>query len=260
LDSDQFDIEEGFSRISSNWKWLIIGGVAGAIGGLIFSLLFPPRYEAVSAIAINIDYGRTEIFELVVEDRILDRVWQLAVSDETYLETKSYLEATVGQTDSWATVGELKDHTRLDARLSRWEFIGIEENPTIAMEISNAWLTIFHTRLDEAYDHAWNAVTLQGANFDVSCVELQAGAVEEFFWKCISIDPEMLEDVADQLRVEIEASHGILPFLSFEPVQEASVPDRAVLWPRGLITFSGSAVGFILGLAYVLTRPKTEVQ
>ena len=244
--------------MSSSWRWLIVAGLAGAIVGLVFSLLFPARYEAISAIAINIDYGRTEIFELVVEDRILDRIWQLAVSDETYLETKSILDASVGRLDAWATIDHLRKHTRLDARLSRWEFIGIEENPTIAKEISNAWSTTFHKRLDEAYDHAWRAVTLQGVTFDVSCVELLTGVEGEYFWQCISLGPDITEDDADQLRAEIEASHGILPLLSYEHIQEASVPDRAVLWPRGLMIFSGGVIGFIIGLIYVLTRSKAH--
>jgi capsular polysaccharide biosynthesis protein len=68
---------EALNRLLQRWHVVLLGAVIGAVFGSAFSLLVPPHYEAVAAFAVSIEYGRTKPLELVVEDRVLDRVWQL---------------------------------------------------------------------------------------------------------------------------------------------------------------------------------------
>ena len=239
LPAETFQLSDPFQRIIKGWIWPVVFGVIGVIAGLGFSLLIPARYEAASSFAVSVIYGVTENLELVVEDRVLDRVWQLAISDETMRQTKELLQASSGAKQAWGTIDSLRQHTRLDARLSRWELIGIHPDPSIAVEIANAWRTVTLGRLDLAYEHAWNAYSIQGVAFDVECVKLLTEESSLNLWTCVNS----------------VASQGLLPILEYEPVQLATSPDSPVLWPRGLLTFFGGSLGFIIGLSLLLFKP-----
>jgi len=255
LQSDSFNISDPLKRILDNWIWLLTFAVLGVIGGLIFSLLFPPRYEAGASFAVNIVYGITEDLELVVEDRILDRIWQLAISDDTFQETKKLLDKSIGEFEEWDSIESLRRHTRLDARLSRWELLGIHTDPSIAVAIANTWRGVTLDRLDEAYKHAWNAYSIPGVGFDAKCVQLLEGESSSQLWTCVTTGPGVSPENIQLLRDELEASQGIVPFIQYEPIQLATTPESPVLWPRGLMMFFSGAIGLIVGVLLMLFKP-----
>ncbi len=255
LQPESFDISDPLNRFLNNWIWLLASAVLGVIVGLIFSMFFPARYEAGSSFAVNIVYGVVDQLELVVEDRVLDRVWQLATSDETFHEAKAILDGTVGTLDEWNSVETLRKHTRLDARLSRWELIGIHTDPAIAVEIANTWRTVTLNRLDEAYKHAWNAYSIQDIAFDVECVHLLAAQSTDRLWTCVNTGPGVSPESIQLFRDELDASRGILPILHYEPIQLATLPENPVLWPRGLMMFFAGTIGIIVGGFLILLKP-----
>jgi hypothetical protein len=243
-----FQFRDLLDRFLRGWIWVVLFGALGAVIGFSISLILPPTYEAAASILVNIDYGRTEPLELVVEDRILDRVWYLIISEETYLQTIEKLNASKGNFDAWASVEALRENTRLDARLSKWELIGVHSNPEIAVLIANTWQEVVLDRLDEAMEHAWRAQTLQGATFDVACVEMLIAEKLDDIMSCVIVKPEVDPGILTELREEITKSHGLLPNIHYEFFQNASTPESPVLWPRGILIFSGSMIGFILSL------------
>jgi capsular polysaccharide biosynthesis protein len=253
LDNWSFSPAGLLGRVVKGWIWLLISGVIGTAAGMAFSFFIPPRYEAAASFAVNITYGVTEEMELVVEDRVLDRVWQLAISDDTLEETQTLLELTSGQNPAWEDIEALRDHTRLDARLSRWELVGIDSDPSVAMEIANAWREITLDKLDQALEHAWNANSIQGVAFDVACVALLSEEEARLIWTCVNTGPDVAPEDLEFFRQELEASRGILPMINYEAVQSASVPTSPVLWPRGLLAVIGGVIGLIAG-AIVLLR------
>jgi hypothetical protein len=161
---ESFDIADPLEKLSRRWVWLVFAGLVGLAAGALFSFLSPPRYEAISAFTAGVNYGTIDFRELVIEDRILDRLWQLVRSDETLKGTLAHLNEDPGPSESWGSLDTLKEHIRLDTRLSRWELIGIDSDPNQAKEIADAWYQVALERLDEAYEHAWNAVSLPGAS------------------------------------------------------------------------------------------------
>ena len=255
LPAETFQLSDPLQRMIKGWTWPVVFGVIGVAAGLGFSLLIPARYEAASTFSVSVIYGVTEKLELVVEDRVLDRVWQLAISDETMRQTKELLEANSGAKQAWGTIDSLRQHTRLDARLSRWELIGIHPDPSIAVEIANAWRSVTLDRLDAAYEHAWNAYSIQGVAFDVECVKLLTEESSHNLWTCVNSGPGVTKEDEESFRSEIEASLGILPIIEYEPVQLATPPDSPVLWPRGLMTFFGGTLGFVIGISLLLINP-----
>lgn len=235
------------------WLWLIAASLIGAVAAFVFSLLIPPRFETEAAIAVNLDYGSLEPLELVVEDRVLDRVWQLMVSDETLLQTQALVESKLSEAEIWDSLPSFRAHTRLDARLSRWELIGIHNQPEIAREIANSWMIIVLQRLDAASEHAWNAAQIEGIHFDVQCISQLSGQSESLLWNCILLKDDVTEDEFLRFRAEFERSHGILPILTYEAVHEAVLPERPVLWGRGLSVLLGGITGFVIGVILVLS-------
>jgi len=265
MDDNQtsFQFQDLLNRFLRGWIIVVLFGGIGVIVGFAISLFLPPKYEAVASILVNIDYGRTEPLELVVEDRILDRVWYLIISDETYARTVEELVASEGDFDAWSSIEALRDNTRLDARLSKWELIGIHNDPEIAVLIANTWQEVVLDRLDEAMEHAWKAQTLQGTSFDVACVEMLVAEKLDDVLNCVTLGPEVDPAVLVELREEITSSHGILPMINYEFFQNAIAPESPVLWPRGVLMFSGGMIGFLLGLIRLSLpekRIKTKIQ
>jgi uncharacterized protein involved in exopolysaccharide biosynthesis len=256
MQADTFDLSDPLEKIVNGWVWIVLLGAIGVLIGLGFNFFFPPRYEAASTFAINVVYGITEDLELVIEDRALDRVWQLAMSDETLQDTVTLLEVSAGQNPSWESIDALKKHIRLDTRLSRWELIGIHRDPVTATEIANTWRKVTLEYLDEALDHAWNAYSIDGVVFDVECVKLLSeGRTRIHLWTCINTGPGVSPEDREHFQSEFEASRGILPIFNYEPLEMAMVPEKPVLWPRGLMAFFGGSIGLIIGTVLLLLKP-----
>lgn len=258
LNHTTFQFQDFWGRFFRGWIWIVIMGGIGAIIGFAISFILPPKYEAAASILVNLDYGMTEPLELVVEDRILDRVWHLIISDETYAQTIDELLTSQGENKAWASIEELRENTRLDARLSMWELIGLNSNPEIAVIIANAWRDVTLHRLDEAMDAAWNAQTIQDVMFNVACVEKLVVEKWDDVLNCVAFGPELSDESIKGLRQELAASHGILPIINHEPGQLATMPEHPVLWPRGIFILSGGMIGFIVGFIIVFFPQKTK--
>jgi capsular polysaccharide biosynthesis protein len=256
MQADTFDLSDPLEKIVNGWVWIVLLGAIGVLIGLGFNFFFPPRYEAASTFAINVVYGITEDLELVIEDRALDRVWQLTMSDETLQNTVTLLEVSAGQNPSWESIDALKKHIRLDTRLSRWELIGIHRDPATATQIANTWRKVTLDYLVEALDHAWNAYSIDGVVFDLECVKLlREDSTQLHLWSCINSGPGVSPEDRERFQSEVEASRGILPIFNFEILEIATVPEKPVLWPRGLIAFFGGLIGLLIGTILILLRP-----
>jgi len=231
------------------WWILAIGGIVGGLLGLLLGGLRQPIYQAASVLAVNVDYGRTKPLELVVEDRALDRVWALVLSDAVLEATRTRLVESVGEAPDWATLADLRQHIRLDNRLSRWELFGISSTPAHAAAIANAWADVSYQTLVDAQSHAWQAITLQGEAFLVACAQTIPGQAAQVLWECVASQPGVRPEDVAALRAEIDASHGILPILTFERIQAATEPDDPTLWGRGGLVLSGALTGMLVALA-----------
>jgi hypothetical protein len=261
MDADKtyFQITPLTKRFLKRWPLIMLMVVIGAIMGFGISILLPPRYEAAASIAVSVDYGRIEEIDLVTEERILDRVRQLMLSEETFSLVKEKVIVETGLSDDWDGLEKFQKNFRLDARLSKWEMIGIHTNPEMAAVLANIWQEVNLARLDEAMDHAWKAQSLQGVKFNVGCVLLLTGEEDDSLYRCVTVGPDISTEVVEKLRHEIDESHGIIPVIQYEPIQKAIPPDHPVLWSRGLLIFSGGMVGFIIGFLVSMKPHKVSL-
>ncbi|MFV2043801.1 MAG: hypothetical protein ACC700_11280 [Anaerolineales bacterium] len=234
---------------ANRWLWLVAGFALGSIFGLLFSFAFPAQYQATASLAVNIDYGLAAPLELIVEDRALDRVYQLTTSDATLGAVIEELGSSQGPTAAWASIPALRQQVRLDQRLARWDLIGFSDDPVTAAAIANSWADIALARLEQAREHSRTAAQMQGTPYLVECIGLLPPATsKETLWQCVASGPDIDPDAVEALNREIEAGHGILPNLAFELVQSAQPPSGPALWGRGALVFAGGILG-LLGAA-----------
>jgi hypothetical protein len=116
--------------------------------------------------------------------------------------------------------------------------------------IANAWVDAAMQELTQAYDHAWKATILQGSAFDAACIQATPGpAIIDAYWQCLAGGVAVPPEKQAALRSEIEASHGILPIISFDRVARASPQSRPVVWERGVLVLAGALIGLLVGAA-----------
>ena len=249
-DYQEYQLSSAWRAIASRWPLLILGFAMGSVLGLLFSVAFPARYQATAALAVNIDYGQSTPLELVVEDRALNRVYQLLISDSVLEAVSAELNSSVGEAPEWENAHSLRRQIRLDQRLARWELVGFSESPESAATIANTWSSVALDRMTKAQDHAWRVLELQALPYLVDCFAvLPEPSTEDVVWQCVSSGPKIEPMQVDELRREIEASHGILPNISFELIESATPPEDPVLWSRGALVLAGGLLGLMAAAA-----------
>jgi hypothetical protein len=243
------------------WPLILSLGLIGALVGYIFSLIRQPLYQAKAVLGINIHYGVTEPLELVVEDRVFNRVAGIVLSDSTLDQTLKRLPESVRLERGWAEQGQLYQLLHLEQRLAQWNLTAIDRDPEVAFILAQSWADATLAVLEETYEHAWRAAALMGEDpFHLSCTEVLApeGSPESFTLECaiepVNLDPDSLTGL---LRQEIQLSRGMLPNMSFELLRDAVIPSEPIVWARGPLILSGAMVGLIIGfLSSVFPRRK----
>jgi len=258
--SYQVRLEPSISLLIRRWPILLTLGLIGVLAGFALSSSQKPRYEAEAMMGISIQYGVIEPLELVVEDRAQNRVAELILADSTLLILLDNIEQTVRQEQGWQDPADLRQSLRLDRGLSAWGFVVTNPDPGLAAQISDLWMEISLTELEQTQNHAWQAVALMGEeSFQLECEQylLFSEPVETYATRCdlepVSLDAEAL---AGQLQTEIQLSRGILPVFSFEALQAAEVPENPVIYQRGVLLISGALIGLLIGMWIVVALPR----
>lgn len=241
-------------RLIGRWSWIAIAGLAGALLALALSTTRAPIYQASAAMAIGVDYPRTEPLDLLAENRILDRVAALITSDTTLALVADRLDARFGPELAWSTPAALRAHVRLDRKAATWEFVGIADRPDVAADIAQIWLEVSLAELDEAMDHAWESLKRQTAPIALACSELSEGASSESFWECLATGPVLTDEQVSELRSELALSRGVLPVVSYQAVRGAVASETPVVWSRIPLVVGGAVAGMTVGvvLAWVV--------
>jgi hypothetical protein len=240
------------------WPILFAVGMIGALIGFLLTLLRPPIYSSAAVLGVNINYGVTEPLELVVEDRALHRVEGLLKADLTLEMVLEQLPTHMKLENNWSTPSRLRENLRLERQLSEWNLVATHTDPEIAAKVAQTWAESSLTILDESAKHAWRAAGLMGENpLGVDCIQVPISYEnkETYIWECtletIELDPESLSGT---LQTELALSHGLLPNISYELLQEATVLVRPIVWARGPMILSGLLAAMLVGFWVVVVR------
>ena len=243
-------------KMRAKWVLVLMAAIAGGIVGLGLSEIRPPRYQAIAALGIGIDYGRTLRLDPLTERKALNRVRSLLLSDDTLQGAISLMDDSVEGDEGLADLSILRQRIRLGEKGGRWELAVVSEHPDLAAIAANAWADSALSALETAVLHAWRVAELQGMLFDVGCrLEPMQVDIELVVWRCEegSVPSEPMRISAEALE-EATQSRGILPAISFSMLERAFPPTQPVLWGRGLMALSGALIGLLLGAAWVAIR------
>jgi hypothetical protein len=255
--TQEVGLTEPIGRIRSRWHWLLLGVLLGAALAWIFSLLRPPVYRAHATLAISNDYSVTGPLDLVVEDRALDRVYQLILADDTLVMAIEELKRLEPGNPAWQDLRALRQRLSLEPRLAGWELMATDRDPGTAARIANAWAGAAVGQLEGAQEHAWRVVALRAAPVLVECFRLlPQPAPESRYWECVNNAPELTPEQQAILRAEVVASQGILPSLTFAWGEQAEPPGEPVVWDRGLLVLAGATIGLVVGVWTSATTPR----
>jgi len=248
-------LESVLQRLLASWVALVVFGVGGAVAGLGYSALQPPRYEAKAVLGVSISYAITESLELIVEDRALSRASGVILSDDVLSRVLDELPASMREGQGWRSPADLRRNLRVDQRLAQWELVTVSEDPVLAAMVSQAWAQAALRALDEASAHALRASALVGQKLDLECiavVEVQNGAPVSV-WDC-TVVPPLTDPAAIEagLVKETALSRGIVPDLTHELLQEAAPPAQPVVWARGPLVLAGALAGVLIGVGFGL--------
>ncbi len=255
----EIDPSDYFQTALRRWPVILVVALVGALTGLLVSQFQKPQYQTEAVLGVNINYGVTESLALIVEDRAINRVVALLLSDSVLQAVLDRLPETLRKTRNWQTSSDIRSVVRFDQRLAEWGLVAVDPDPQVAQEVAQTWAEVSLEFLDEAMIHAWRAAALLDESFDVICNFVGPQDPENLsgIWQCqvspLEVDPEALEGT---LQMELDRSHGVLPNLSYELLRGASLPEKPIVWRRGVFIASGAIAGLIVGGIAALAFPE----
>jgi len=243
-------------------RLLSIIGLA-LIGGAIPMLswfLRSAQYEAATVLAVNVNYNTVDVLDPGGEDRLLNQVSELLVSDKVLERALAKLDETIRNRQGWNDPASLREAIRLERNLSQWRLIVTDSEPNIGIDTANAWAEGSIEFLDEAVGHAWSAVALEGAGIYLTCDKRGYAnpADRGLPWEC-SAEPFTggHQDLGGALAAEAALSFGLPPVVSYEWVHKATEAKSQVAESRGLAVLLGAVIGGLLGLAMLSARDRS---
>jgi uncharacterized protein involved in exopolysaccharide biosynthesis len=260
--ADNFRIEDLYQATLQHWWILFLGVVLGGLAGLTATYFTDPLYEASASILISIDFNRASIRDDFTIYQANDRVRELLLSDETLQGSIDRLGVD-STNDLFNSPAEFRDHLRIAQHPASFELFFYAHEPKLAAEGANAWAQAGIASIEQAYLYAVRAVEYQSALYEANCtLELRTvGTEERPIWVCNSDDLGInAEDLPDLLLDEVMGSRGILPIYSFALGQEATAPQKPILWSRTEFILAGIGLGTVLGFlaSYFIQSVRTR--
>jgi uncharacterized protein involved in exopolysaccharide biosynthesis len=160
LDDEGLEFSVGglLRTLLTRWPILLGVGLAGAVAGFAISLFRPPVYEARATMGVTINYALSQPLELVVEDRVYDRVSSIMLEDATMQLLINDLPAEMREPRGWALPADLRDSLRVDRKLSEWDLTVDDPDPQVAAEVANLWADTSLDILGDALDHGGGCI------------------------------------------------------------------------------------------------------
>lgn len=255
-DSITFSPRDSFQSAMRYW-WVIAAlGILGGLLALGISEMRKPVYETAASMVVTMDYSAIGILPQASEDLAMKAVMELLIRGDL-----------VGQAFADVT-GNPANPEQLKAfqieRKSSVIYLRVRDTDNNrASELANRWLRLGLARLNEAVSHA-NAADELGMYIRGLASCLEAIPVNAATPQCAYSSAEDLQSALasfqEQKKAEESMAYGLAPFTQIGVDDEAAVPSEPARLDRGSLVFSGTLIGILLGIIFVmLLAPNKKV-
>jgi len=258
MNADTFSPIQNFNSILHKWWLLVLTGVVGGLIGYIVSFALPPRYEAYAQISSQFNYSEAYELEDYEENRAVNEVGWVCVLDPVFNEVEKQIREQGYQIDRSAMI-EMFSVERID---DLWTLRVVHSNPQTAALFANIWVDESYKQLIDAYSHAVKAKNLQSQiNSLNTCLSLPKSQAASIVICAAKDEETIVEELAEKtelLENELALARLLHPDLQVSLVSRAEVPQLPTNRARGGLVIAGSALTFILMLAYLLVKDGRE--
>ena len=248
------------SRLNPSWQRILASSLLGALLMAAFHAVSPAKYQASAVLGVSVNYGITTLLDLGGDDRVLSQISEQILSEEALFRMVEALPAEIETSQNISDPADLRKTLRLDRNLAQWHLIAIDRDPEMAAALANAWARSSMEVIDEAVEHAWRAIALDGAAVDLNCspTENAAHKLTLRVWECSASAFEGDDqELASEILTEANQSNGMPPVISYELLQVATVPAEANATSRGPWMLLGALGGSMAAIGYAWYRHRS---
>jgi hypothetical protein len=240
--------------LASRWYILAAGMVIGGLLGWGATLFKPPLYEADAVFTVTIDYTQTGALSDAEEDQAMRGVGDIIFSDEVISDTLSRLQAE-GLTLS---KDEFYDDAIFDREEFQWAIRYRDVDPQLAYQVLHAWEVSANEIVQDSLVHARQGAAYKEVLAGLTAC-LQRGTTLEASEERCSIDNldtilAEIEQVSGLVTDELDQSRGLFSALTVVLSNPAEVPTQAVRYQTNVLTLSGSFIGWLLAIVFLVLR------
>jgi len=240
-------------KIYKNQKYLwflILGGITGAIFGLLLNLfLIKPLYSAKTSVSAIINFYQVGHLTQYEQDQYIGHLIVYSKSDDVLDAVIEKLNEIGNPID----VQSFKKTCFIERNLNEIIFRCTDKSPEQAKLFVDTWGLIAYSKLSEALVH--------GRNFDVllsrqkqleNCLELSAYSINSNNY-CL-FETKNSQELKTNLEKEFGLSKGFFSGISITPGESSTFPDRAIRNNMNTMVLSGAILGLIISAFYCFFR------
>jgi uncharacterized protein involved in exopolysaccharide biosynthesis len=233
------------------WWFIFLLMLAGGGIAWLIHRIQPSQFEAVARFSANIDYVSTGPLSQYEEDTALNGIGDLIYSNAVIQKVVDRAAAEGIRT----SLVELKRAAVLERRFDIWELRVRNADPNLAERLANLWVEQGQAALIEGYQHALQAdhinrylLSLENCLAETAASEPSSAQCSRARFAQIQEDIRQAGKVLSQERL---ASRGLFSGVMIGPVDQASLPEKPVIYQRNQVILAGCLIGFLLGAGFV---------
>jgi hypothetical protein len=239
------------ARTLRYWKLVILIMIVGGLAAYLVHLTLPPLYEAQTSISFAFNVNRFGHLTAAEEDQAMGAASAI-MSSSTVIQ---YTADQARQQGYTLGANPLNQSVFIERKSYLWVVRVRDPNPQAAAFIANTWIQRSYQELQDASSHAAKAEALynylQSLDTCLQRIAISGPALPQCSLGGLADLQKELQATGAQYDTESALGRGFLPYLLFDPPQEATVPGGALQYGQNTLVLVGVLIGFVLAVGIV---------
>lgn len=239
------------ARTLRYWKLVILIMIMGGLAAYLVHLTLPPLYESQAAISFAFNVNRFGLLTASEEDQAMG-----AASD--IMSSASVIQFTADQARQQGYSLEAYPLNRsvfIERKSYLWVVRVRDPNPQAAAFIANTWVQRSYQELLDAASHAERAEALfnylQSLETCLQRISAASPALPQCSLGGLADLQKELQTTGAEYDSERTLGRGFLPYLIFNPPDQAAVPGQPLQYGQNTLVLAGVLIGFVLAIGIV---------